>query len=111
MAWQAARDRRAARWRKLAATRSGTGPRIQPERARKLGVSRQWITAGFGQQLDDHVVRACFEVRGELRRNLLRAAVRDERVDQPVAAAIGDIRVGETEAAQVRGVVDQMKVG
>ena len=57
-----------------------------------------------GQDLDADVVGARVEVGPDpVRRGLLAGG--DERVDQAVAAAVGQVFVGEAEPAQVRPVV------
>jgi hypothetical protein len=63
------------------------------------------------QQLDADMVRAGVEEFGELRGRLAGVAVRDEGVDQRVAAIPGQVLVGPAEAAQVSGVVHQAQVG
>ena len=53
----------------------------------RAGVTGQRVGALFGDELDADVVRAGVEVAGKLRGDLGRAAMRDQRVDQRVAAA------------------------
>ena len=50
------------------------------------------------------------EVAGELRGDLGRAAMGDQRIDQPIAAAPAEVIVGPAQPAQVAGVVDQAEM-
>jgi hypothetical protein len=64
----------------------------------------------MAQRLERDVVGPRVEVRAHGLGDCLRRAVRDDRVDQAVAAAVGDVALGEAEAQEVVGVVGALQV-
>src|SRR4029079_18500915 len=63
------------------------------------------VRRGLDAELDADVVRAPIEVRLDARDDGIDIAPGHDRVDQPVAAVIGDVVVGPAETAEVVRVV------
>src|SRR5882757_7214079 len=63
------------------------------------------------QRAHADVVGAGVEVRAHARRHVVRVARRNHRVDEPVAAAVGELAFGEAEALKVVAVIGQAEVG
>ena len=71
----------------------------------------QRVGAGRGEQLEADVVRAGVEVGADPGRDGGRVPVHDERVDQRVAAAVGEVGVRPAQPPEVARVVAQVQVG
>jgi hypothetical protein len=56
------------------------------------------------------VISARLQVRGDAAGDRLRIAVQDQRIDQRVATAVGEVGVGPAQPAQVAEVVGQAEV-
>src|SRR5580692_11358947 len=82
----------------------------QSECRRETGVTGQRVGVLLGDELEADVVRTGVEVAGKLSGDHGRAAMRDQRVDQGVAAAATQVFLGPAQAAQVGRVVDQSEV-
>ena len=92
---------------RLGGRQSGRTPRATPRRApRSRPPARRRGRAGC----KGDVVGARVEVRAHGLGDRFRRAVGDDRVDQAVAAAVGDIALGEAEAQEVVGVVGAAQV-
>jgi hypothetical protein len=74
-------------------------------------VSGVGLLVRLGQQLDRDLVRPGPQVPAQGVGHLRRGPVHGQRVDQPVAAAVGQVLLGPAQAAQVGGVVGQPQVG
>src|SRR3954447_2320785 len=75
--------------------------RSAPDQRGRQGavVVNRWLPVA--ERLDAHVVRAGGEVLVERRGDLRRCAVWDDGVDEPVAAAVGDVGFREAELQEV----------
>src|SRR3954454_22448907 len=62
------------------------------------------------EQLDGDVVCAGVQVRFQARRDVDRGSVQDHGIDQLVAAAVGEVVIGEAEPPEARRVVAQLQV-
>src|SRR5260370_22079614 len=82
----------------------------EAERGRQAPVTVDRVRSCWGEQLHAYVVGAGRQVLGELGGNAFLLTVGDKRVDQRVAAAVGQVGVGPAEAAQVRQVVHEPEV-
>ena len=75
------------------------------EDPREHTIARHGIAAGCDEDLDADVIGASDEVRSKSRFDAFGCAVEHKRIDEPVAATVGDVLGCESVAEQVVDVV------
>ena len=81
------------------------------QRPRQLPAARQQVIAWTGEQLAGDVAGASAEMLSQPRRDLASLTVRDQRVDQGVAAVPAQVGIAPARTARVAGVVDKSEIG